>query len=149
MGIPLVPQAVASSNAHLDFNLAQERTMTTANKTQIHWMVELEVKPDKDKELRTLVQEMVDTVYKNESGALDYEYHISRDSKVCHLFERYADADATVAHLNNFTAIFAKRFGEIFQPLRFVVYGTPNPEVKQALGGFNAVYMEAVDGFRR
>ena len=110
----------------------------------IHWMVELEIKPGQEEILRALVTEMVNDVQTNESGALDYEYHISR-----HLFERYVDGTATIAHLDAFSRVFAARFSEILQPLRFVVYGSPSAEVRTALAGFNPVYMETVGGFRR
>ena len=69
--------------------------------------------------------------------------------QVCHLFERYADAAATISHLDAFSQVFAARFVEIFQPLRFVVYGSLSADVKAALAGFNPVYMETVGGFRR
>jgi len=90
----------------------------------------------------------VSEVQANESGALDYEYHISQDGQ-CHLFERYVDGTATIAHLNAFSQAFAARFVEVFEPLRFVVYGSPSVDVRAALSGFNPVYMETVGGFRR
>src|SRR5579883_97016 len=121
--------------------------MITVN-THIHWMVELKIKPDQDENLRTLVQAMVEAVYTNESGALAYAYYISSDH-TCHLFERYVDDAAIMAHLDAFSRVFADRFGQIFQPLRFVVYGLPSAAVRSALTGFNPVYMETVGGFRR
>jgi quinol monooxygenase YgiN len=117
--------------------------------TDIHWMVELEIKPGQEENLRTLVAEMVAEVQAKESGALDYEYNISQDGKVCHLFERYTDIAATIAHLERFTQVFAERFLKVFQPIRFSVYGLPSKKVREVLAGFNPVYMETVGGFRR
>jgi quinol monooxygenase YgiN len=111
-------------------------------------MVELEIKPGQEKALKTLVAEMVKDVQTNESGALDYEYHISQEGK-CHLFERYVDGAAAIAHLNTFQRVFAAQFVEVFQPLRFVVYGSPGAEVREALAGFNPIYLQTVGGFRR
>ena len=45
----------------------------------IHWMVELAIKPGQTESLQTLVAEMVASVEATESGALDYEYHVTRD----------------------------------------------------------------------
>jgi quinol monooxygenase YgiN len=115
---------------------------------QIQWMVELEVKPGQEQEMRVLVAEMVSDVRANESGALDYEYYLDGNGK-CHLFERYTDGAATIAHLESFNRVFATRFLEVFQPLRFMVYGSPSQEVKEALTGFNPIYFEKVGGFRR
>ncbi|MBV8884731.1 MAG: antibiotic biosynthesis monooxygenase [Chroococcidiopsidaceae cyanobacterium CP_BM_RX_35] len=115
---------------------------------QLQWMVELEIKPGQEQAMRVLVAEMVSDVQANESGALDYKYNISQDGK-CYLFERYVDGAATLAHLDAFNRVFATRFVEVFQPLRFVVYGLPGPEVREALTGFNPVYTETIGGFRR
>jgi len=114
----------------------------------IHWMVELEVKPGQEKALETLVAEMVSDVQANESGAIEYEYYLTQDGK-CHLFERYIDGAATMAHLEAFNRVFAARFVEIFQPLHFFVYGSPDAKVREALTGFNPIYLESVGGFRR
>jgi hypothetical protein len=38
---------------------------------------------------------------------------------------------------------------KILNPTRFVVYGTPSVEVKDAISGFNPVYMAPLGGFRR
>ncbi len=114
----------------------------------VHWMVELEIKPGQEQALKTLVAEMVSDVQTHEGGALDYEYHISQDGK-CYLFERYVDGAATIAHLDTFKRVFAARFVEVFQPLRFIVYGSPSTEVREALAGFNPTYLETVGGFRR
>ena len=114
----------------------------------IHWMVELEIKPGQEEAMRALVAEMVKDVQANENGAIDYEYYISQNGN-CHLFERYVDETATIAHLDAFSRNFAARFVEVFQPFRFVVYGAPGVDVRAALDGFNPIYMETVGGFRR
>jgi hypothetical protein len=37
----------------------------------------------------------------------------------------------------------------VFKPTRFVVYGSPSQEVKDALADFNPVYMQPAGGFSR
>jgi len=70
------------------------------------------------------------------------------DSSAAH-FERYADSMSTLAHLGNFGAQFMGRFMEVFVPQRVVVYGSPSPEVRGALGGWGPAFMTSLAGFRR
>jgi quinol monooxygenase YgiN len=115
----------------------------------VSWMLELEVQPGRENDFRTLMAEMVQATQANEPGALDYQWSTSADGKLCHLFERYADSAAALTHLGTFGTKFAARFMEVLKPTRFVVYGSPNASVKEALAGFNPVYMQAVAGFSR
>ena len=52
-------------------------------------------------------------------------------------------------HLASFGANFAERFLSVLRPVRFVVYGTPSDEVREALAGFAPVYMQDAGGFTR
>ena len=115
----------------------------------VSWMLELNVKPGSEKVLRALMNEMVTATRTNEAGTLNYEWSLSADGSVCHLYERYADSAATMTHLATFGAKFASRFLEVLKPVRLTVYGAPSPEVKGALAGFNPVYMEPASGFSR
>jgi hypothetical protein len=54
-----------------------------------------------------------------------------------------------MTHLGTFGEEFAGRFLEILKPIRFVVFGSPSEEVKEALAGFNPTYMQTVGGFSR
>lgn len=54
-----------------------------------------------------------------------------------------------MAHLGTFGERFAGRFMEILAPTRFVVYGSPNQEVKDALAAFGPTYMNSAGGFSR
>jgi len=51
--------------------------------------------------------------------------------------------------LERFNANFAARFGETVKLARFVVYGTPSAQVKDALAGASPVYMAPFGGFGR
>ncbi len=97
---------------------------------------------------RALTAEMVEATT-NEAGALIYERFISDDGRVVHVFERYLDSAAAVAHL----IAFGKRYGEIFAQMvvrkRFVVWGTPSPELKKILDPLGATYMAHLAGFSR
>jgi len=93
--------------------------------------------------------EMVSATLANEPGTLNYEWSTSADGKLCHIYERYVDSAAVMTHLGTFGERFAARFLEVLKPVRFVVYGSPSTAVKDALAGFNPIYMQAVGGFSR
>jgi hypothetical protein len=54
-----------------------------------------------------------------------------------------------VVHVNGFKAKFGTRFVEDVTGTHFTVYGPVSAEAKEALAGFNAVYMSPIDGFVR
>lgn len=85
----------------------------------------------------------------NEAGTLNYEWSLSADGAGCHIFERYIDSAAVMAHLGVFGEKFGDRFLELLQPVRLVVYGSPNEQVKAALAAFNPAYMQPAGGFSR
>jgi quinol monooxygenase YgiN len=65
---------------------------------QISWHVELAVKPGQIENFQALTGEMVEST-RDEPGVLDYERFVSDDGKFVHVYERYADSAAAVAHL--------------------------------------------------
>jgi quinol monooxygenase YgiN len=111
----------------------------------VAWMLELRVQ----KNFGPLMAEMVAATKANEPGTLAYEWSTNPDGTVCHLYERYADSAAAMIHIGTFGEKFAARFLDALQPIRLVVYGTPNAEVRAALAGFGAVHMEPAGGFSR
>lgn len=115
---------------------------------QISWHVELEVKPGLMDAFRTLTREMVHAT-KNEPGVLAYERFIGDDNQSIHIFERYIDCAAAVAHLLTFVHAYAKRFANLVERKRFTVFGTPTPELKQLLDPLRAQYFARLDGFSR
>lgn len=116
---------------------------------QVSWILELEIQQGREEDLRHLAAEMIETTKANEPGTLAYEWCISADGKQCHIFERYADSAAVLAHVAAFGEKYAGRFLEILRPVRFVVYGSPSPGVQDALADFQPVYMQPVGGFSR
>jgi hypothetical protein len=86
---------------------------------------------------------------KSRTRSLNYEWAISDDRQICHVYERFQDSAAAMTHLERFNANFAARFSETVKLARFVVYGTPSALVKDALAGASPVYMAPFGGFRR
>jgi quinol monooxygenase YgiN len=110
---------------------------------------ELAINPGRFEDLKTLMADMVEATQKNEVGTLNYEWAISDDQRVCHVYERYRDSAAVMTHLESFGANFAVRLTEAVTPARLVVYGTPSAQVKDGLAGLDPVYMAPLGGFRR
>ncbi len=117
--------------------------------SEIFWVLELEFNEGRASDFHVLMTDMVSATYKNEPGTLHYEWNVSADGGICHIFERYADSAAVLKHLANFGENFAERFLAVFRPIRFVVYGSPSDEAKAALAAFHPMYMRSADGFSR
>jgi quinol monooxygenase YgiN len=115
----------------------------------VYWVFELAVNPGRFEDLKALAAEMTDATQRNDPGTLNYEWAISDDLQVCHIYERFQDSAAAVTHLRSFGANFAARFTEVLKPTRLVVYGAPSGQLKDALAGLNPIYMSAFGGFRR
>jgi quinol monooxygenase YgiN len=112
----------------------------------VSWMLELDINLGKEEDFRSLIAEMVESA-KTEAGTLIYECSLSADGMRSHIYERYADSAAAMTHLATFGAKFAARFTEVFKPVHFIVYGSPDETVREAIAGFGPVYMQWVSGF--
>ena len=115
----------------------------------VYWLLEVSIKPGEFDGFKALMKEMVEPTQANEPNTLNYEWAISEDNQTCHLYERYADSAATMTHLATFGEKFAERFMAAIEPTRFMVYGNPSNDVKEALSGFGAVFMAPFGGFAR
>jgi quinol monooxygenase YgiN len=100
-------------------------------------------------ELKSLMSEMVDSTRENEPGALNYEWWLNDNDSELHLYERYADPDATLAHLESFGKNFAKRFMSVVTPKKFLVYGATDERVTQALSAMGPAFFKRLGGFVR
>jgi quinol monooxygenase YgiN len=116
---------------------------------QIYWVLELSVKPGEADNCKALMNEMVAATEANEPDTLSYEWTLSADGTTCHIYERYTDSAASLAHLGTFAATFAERFLAALEPTGFTVYGNPSAELREALGAFGPAYMTPAAGFTR
>jgi len=108
---------------------------------EISWHVELSVKPGQLDNFRTLTGEMV-AVTRREPGVLSYQRFVSEDGATVHVYERYSDSGAAVAHLDAFAKCFAGRFSAMVDRKVFTVFGDPSAKLKAALDRFDAVYLK-------
>jgi quinol monooxygenase YgiN len=107
---------------------------------QISWHVELAVKPGQFKNFQVLTGEMVEST-RDELGVLNYERFVSDDGKFVHVYERYADSAAAVAHLRRFGKNFSERFLAMVDRTQFTVFGNPSDELRGLLDRFGVTYL--------
>jgi quinol monooxygenase YgiN len=112
---------------------------------EISWHVELRVRPGQLDNFRTLTGEMV-AVTRREPGVLSYQRFVSEDGTTVHLYERYSDSGAAVAHLEAFAKRFADRFSTMVERKTFSVFGDPSAELKAMLDRFDAMYLKPFGG---
>lgn len=115
---------------------------------QVSWVLETAVKPGELDTFKVLMEEMVEGTSK-EPPTLNYEWYISEDGGTVHLFEKYADSDAMIAHVSGFLEKWAARFLACLDVTRFTVYGDPNAAARELLAGFGPTYLGPWGGFAR
>lgn len=115
---------------------------------QVSWVLELALKDGQLDAFKELKDEMVAGT-SSEPSTLNYEWFVSDDESTVHIYEKYADSEAMIAHVTGFMAKWAGRFLECGDVTRFVVYGEPNAAAREMLDGFGAVYMGIFGGFSR
>lgn len=113
---------------------------------EISWRVELRVKPGQLGNFQTLTGEMV-VVTRREPGVLSYQRFVSEDGTTIHIYERYVDSGAAIAHLGAFAKRFSDRFSAMVERKAFTVFGYPSAELKAVLDGFNATYLKPFGDF--
>lgn len=85
----------------------------------------------------------------SESGTLNYEWYISDDGETIHLFEKYANSEAMIDHVNGFMEKWAGWFMACVEPTRFTVYGIPTDAAKNLIAPVRRYVPGALGGFAR
>jgi quinol monooxygenase YgiN len=114
---------------------------------EISWLLEVAIRPGKLDAFRAVAADLIAATEK-EAGTLSYEYSLTPDGSTCHIFERYRNSEAILAHSSSFGP-FAARFLDACQPTRFHVYGMPNESVQKAIADLGPVYCTPIGGFNR
>jgi len=120
------------------------------------FVVELAIEPGQLGDLRSVAQEMVNLARKNEPGTLDYQYFLTQDQTVCHIYERYTDPAAVLQHSTSFPRGLGER-GQAFRPVRLSAYGNVTDAIReqridpirQAIPGFAPLFLHPLAGFAR
>ena len=114
--------------------------------THISWILQVAVKPGKLADFKTLMGEMVESTG-TEPGAVAYEWFVTDDGSQVHIYERYADSDAALAHFGSFGENFAERFFGAVDPTGIVVYGSPSDALRDGLAALGPSYLGPLGGF--
>jgi quinol monooxygenase YgiN len=115
---------------------------------QLSWVLQCAVKDGQLDEFKELMEEMVAGT-SDEAGAISYEWFISDDGSTVHLYEKYADSDAAIAHLNDFRANWAGRFMGCVDVKGFTVYGSPSEAAREVMAPLRANLLAPWGGFAR
>ena len=65
------------------------------------------------------------------------------------IWEKYADSEATMTHFKGFVEKWAEPVHGVLEPHRFIVYGSPDDAVKEAIADWGPQYLGALGGFAR
>jgi quinol monooxygenase YgiN len=113
---------------------------------QVYWVFTVTV--DQMDKFTPLIPKLVAATEK-EPGALQFECNIGDDQKTVDIFERYTDSKAALFHQTESFAPCSKEFFTVARLTRWVIYGTPSDEFKNANADFHPIYMIPFDGFVR
>lgn len=114
---------------------------------EIHWLLEVAIHPGQLENFRAVARDLIASTQK-EPDTLSYEWNLTTDGTSCHIYERYRNSAALVAHVQGFGK-FAERFLQACRPVRFDVYGSPSDEAKAILTDFGPIYYSHLGGFSR
>jgi len=117
-------------------------------KEHVSWVIELAVKPGRLDSFKELMEEMVAGT-SNEPETLNYEWYISGDDGTVHIFEKYANSEAMITHVNGFMDKWAGRFMDCVDPTRFTVYGDPSEAARELLAELVVQYLAPWGGYPR
>ena len=115
---------------------------------QLFWVFTLELKPGQLAGFKEMVAEIV-PLAEQEPGTLAYQWALNHDETIAHIYERYADSDAFVSHVEQTFSHFAERFLSMVSVQSLLVYGEPDAACRKALDSFDATYMTLFNGFSR
>jgi len=113
----------------------------------IRWVLVVEVLPAQLINFKNVVSDLVASTEK-EPETLGYEFYMSENDTVCHIYERFANSAAIMAHGATFTK-HAERFLAACKPIRFEVYGNPSQEARAAIADLKPTYFLHLAGFTR
>ena len=113
----------------------------------IYWIIKLNIGEGNIQAIKDLAPAFIEKT-KQEEGALAYEWSVSADGSELHVYERYADSDAALAHLGNVGPMLPELFA-LASPITIEVYGSASDVFKEAVKDFPTNYHSQFDGFSR
>lgn len=123
--------------------------MATAPDPSITWMIESRIEPDQIRQVRQLAADLTAMCLSEEPGTMAYEWAVDPSGSRAHIYERYQDSEAAMAHIRLFDKRFAERFRALVHPERLIVIGSPSAELQASLAYLSPIVMQPVAGFYR
>jgi quinol monooxygenase YgiN len=115
---------------------------------QVSWVLQCAVKDGQLDAFKELMEEMVAGT-SEEPGTLNYEWFISEDGATVHIYEKYADSEATIKHVNGFMEKWARRFMDCVEVSGFTTYGNPDAACHEIIAPFGGKLLGTWGGFAR
>ncbi len=113
---------------------------------EIYWVVTAALQPENYDAFTEAITPLV-AATREEPGSIAYDYSVSSDHTVVHIYESYRDSAAVVTHVEDTFSRFAEAFGRYVTIDGFVVYGWPDEKAKKILDGFGSTYMTPFLGY--
>ena len=123
--------------------------MASSRDASITWMIESRIEPEQLEQVRQLAAELTAMCLSEEPGTSAYEWAVDPSGSRAHIYERYDDSEAAMAHIRLFEARFAARFRSLVRPERLIVIGNPSAELQASLAYLSPIVMQPMAGFYR
>ncbi len=115
---------------------------------QVSLVLQCAVKDGQLDTFKELMEEMVAGT-NDEPGTLNYEWFISEDGSTVHIYEKYADSEATVKHFNAFREKWARRFMDCVAVDGMTTYGNPDEAASELIKPLSGKMLSTWGGFSR
>ena len=114
----------------------------------VYWLLELSIEPSQANEFDQIMKDLVAETDR-ETGTMACEWNFNDDGTVCHIYERFENADAAMIHLGMFGDRFADQFLSACSVTDLTILGYASDEIKGALKGFSPTVLYQRAGFAR
>ena len=115
---------------------------------EIQYLIEWTIKPGGHDSFKSMANNFSAEVEANEPDMRGYQWYFNADESKAYTSESFKDSDAVMTHLGNVSDALPGLL-EHCDISRFEVFGNPSDAVKEALGGFGAVFNSYYAGFVR
>jgi len=141
----LVLTGCAADRASLDDDSPQSAAASAS--ASIHWLLELELNPERVADFKVLMSEMV-ALAETQPGTLVYEWYFNEDNSRCIINERYRDSTALIDHMAA-SGPYAERFLAAATISRLTILGDIDTATRAALEALQPNYLSLAEGFSR
>lgn len=114
----------------------------------IGWIVEAQIKEGKRAEFEAVMAEIVADAKAKEPGTLNYQYYVNEDGLVL-VYERFANEEAALAHINGSWGTFAGRWIETADVTQMWHIGNLSDELRANHAVLSPKNMRPYNGFTR